>query len=73
MAGVYDGTRILLYVNGVLDVSQEASGTINANDVPVTIGANAEMPDRFFYGAIDDVRIYNHSLGAAEIAALAGK
>lgn len=73
VAGVYDDTRISLYINGVLDVSREASGTINTNDVPVMIGTNAEMPDRFFYGAIDDVRVYNHAIGAAEIAALAGK
>ena len=73
VAGVYDGQKMYLYVNGVLDVSQEASGTINANDAPVTIGANAEMPDRFWNGAIDDVRVYNHGLDGGEIAAWAGK
>ena len=73
IAGVYDGTKMYLYVDGVLDTSQEGCGTINANDWDVLIGANDEKPDRFFDGLIDDVRVYNYGISAAEIAALAGK
>ena len=73
VAGVYDGKKMSLYVDGVLDASQDASGSINMTDVPVLIGANAEMPDRFWNGALDDVRVYNYALSGAEVAALAGK
>ena len=31
LVGIYDGTRIRLYVDGQLDVSSEASGNINRN------------------------------------------
>jgi len=59
-----------VYVNG-----QEAAGysvqtvwadVLSTNDLPWTIGA---MPDfaRYFDGAIDEVRIYNRQLSAAEI------
>lgn len=73
VAGVYDGAKMCLYVDGVLDASQEASGTINTNDTLVQIGANTDMGDRFWNGSIDDVRLYNCALDGAEIAKLAGK
>lgn len=73
VAGVYDGKRMALYVDGALDASQEASGTINTNDTPVQIGANTDMPDRFWNGLIDEVRLYNYGVSAAEIEKLAGR
>lgn len=73
VAGVYDGAKMCLYVDGVLDASQEASGTIRTNDTLVQIGANNDMRDRFWNGSIDDVRLYNYALDATQIAKLAGK
>lgn len=72
VAGVYDGSKINLYVDGVLDKSEAASGAINTNAFPVLIGENAERTERFWSGLIDDVRIYDNELNAAEIAVLAG-
>lgn len=60
MAGVYDGERMYLYVDGVLDASQEAQGFINVNSDPVLIGC-------LWKGMIDDVRIYSQGLNASEI------
>ncbi len=71
VAGAFDGKRMSLYVDGTLDASQEAWGTINTNDVPVQIGANTEMQDRFWNGLIDDLRIYNYGLSEAQIKELA--
>jgi tetratricopeptide (TPR) repeat protein len=71
VAGAFDGKRMSLYVDGTLDASQEAWGTINTNDVPVQIGANTEMQDRFWNGLIDDLRIYNYGLPEAQIKELA--
>ncbi len=59
-----------LYVDGTLDASQEASGTINQNDAKVQIGANTEREDRFWNGLIDDVRIYNYGLTEAQVQKL---
>ena len=71
IVGVYDGSNMALYIDGTLDAAQKASGPISANDLPVLIGANAEMADRFFDGAIDDVRVYNYGLSAAAVVDLA--
>jgi hypothetical protein len=70
VAGVYDGKKMTLYVDGEEDVSQPASGAIGNNDKPVDIGENAEMTGRFWNGLIDDVRVYNCSLDRAEVEAL---
>lgn len=70
VAGVYDGSKLHLYVDGSLDVSKEASGTIRITDKPVYIGANAEKPERFWNGLIDEVMIYNYGLSADEVAAV---
>jgi hypothetical protein len=67
IAGTYDGSKISLYVDGKLDVSSEASGSIEANDFDVFIGANAEKPGRNFKGSIDDVRIYSYALSAEQV------
>jgi len=70
VAGVYDARRIYLYVDGALDASSEASGRIGIDDQPVQIGNNAQVPNRFWRGLIDEVRIHNYALSAGEIAAI---
>jgi len=67
VAGTYDGSRICLYVDGKLDISSEAAGSIEVNDYNVLIGANSEKPDRNFKGSIDDARIYSYALSAEEV------
>ena len=71
VAGTYDGQRMALYIDGVLDSSQEASGPIGVDDDPVLIGENAEQRERFWSGLIDDVRVYNYGLSADEVTNLA--
>jgi hypothetical protein len=66
------GNTGTLYVNGAV----VASGTIthNPTSVPQTanyLGDSQYTADPLFAGAIDDFRIYNRGLSAAEIAALA--
>lgn len=70
VAGAYDGTRMYLYIDGVLDVSLPISGSINANNYRVLIGENAQTrpsQNRCWNGWTDDVRVYNRGLSAAEI------
>jgi hypothetical protein len=71
VAGTYDGSQICLYVDGTLDVSANTTGSININEQSVYIGENAEKPERFWNGLIDDVRIYSYALNADEIVAAA--
>lgn len=71
VAGVYDGSKVDLYVDSVLDISVSASGSINTNTSSVMIGQNAGWPGRWWIGLIDDVRVYNNALSAADIANVA--
>lgn len=70
VAGILDGSRMTLYVDGVLDASAESSPSISVNDYPVLIGANAQAAGRLFQGWIDDVRIYDRALSVDELRAL---
>jgi hypothetical protein len=70
VAGVYDGEKMYIYIDGIVDVSQPATGAIATNDHPVYIGENAEMTERFWNGLIDDVRVYNYALSEGRIVAL---
>ncbi len=70
IVGVYDGEKMYLYIDGVVDASQSASGGIATNNQPVCIGENAEMTGRFWNGLIDDVRIYNYALSEDAVKAV---
>jgi Concanavalin A-like lectin/glucanases superfamily len=70
VVGVYTGTQMQLYVDGVLDQQNNRKGAIATNDYQVNIGNNAEAAGRQFDGSIYDVRIYNRALTAADIAVL---
>jgi len=72
LAVTYDGTTLRLYVNGVLRNSVAAAGGITASTAPLRIGGNTvfSVPGtEYFAGLIDEVRIYNRALSAAEITA----
>ena len=72
VAGVYDGAAILIYIDGRLDYSRPASGSITTNDYPLRIGSNAELANVNWQGAIDEVRLYDRALSAAEVAEIGG-
>ncbi len=70
VAGVYDGKKMYLYVDGALDASQDASGRIRQNDAPVFLGDNCEKSERYFKGLLDDVIICSHALDANSVREL---
>jgi len=72
VCGTYDITDgAKLYVDSVLDVEVADTAGIALNTFDVTIGANMEdtgwKPYRLFDGQIDEVRIYDRALSAAEV------
>jgi hypothetical protein len=67
VVGEWDGTTKSTYVDGVLDTSCPASGTIATNGYDLGIGENFQQPGRNWDGSIDDVAVYNHALTAAEV------
>jgi hypothetical protein len=68
LAATYDGTTIRLFVNGVQAGTRAVSGSLAASTGPLRIGGNAVWGE-YFSGRIDEVRIYNRALSAAEIQA----
>ena len=64
----YDGATVRLFVNGVQVSSTSASGPIAVSTGVLRLGAAPDGSD-FFRGLIDDVRIYNRALTAAQIQA----
>jgi hypothetical protein len=72
--GSQNGTHIHIYVNGALadGASVNGAGTsVSDASQPLTIGNLQPGLNRGFAGTIDDVRVYNRVLTAAEIQALA--
>jgi hypothetical protein len=67
VAGVYDGSHGIIYIDGVEDVTYPATGQLNASNFDVYIGENSEAPGRFLKGLVDDVRIYNRAITQDEI------
>jgi hypothetical protein len=72
IAGVYDGTAWRLYHNGVAVGTPlvTAKGSITIASTNWAIGARGDGTLRWFNGSIDDVRIYNTGLTAAQVANL---
>jgi prepilin-type N-terminal cleavage/methylation domain-containing protein len=66
VVGIYDGSFVKIYVNGELDGSLEATGSINSVTTPVKIGTH-KTNEYFFKGYIDEVHVYTEALPATEI------
>jgi glucose/arabinose dehydrogenase len=67
LAATYDGTTLRMYVNGVQVASRAQTGPINKSSGPLTIGGDS-LYGQYWNGLIDEVRVYNRALSAAEIA-----
>ena len=67
VAGVYNGSSLYLYVDGGLDASGSASGSLSFSAPNVYIGGS---PTQSFNGLIDDVRIYDRALSEDEVKTL---
>lgn len=69
IAGVYDGTYIRIYVDGV----QENSNNVGAKTLETAtgllgVGARDAAPDDYLWaGTIGEIRVYNRALSALEV------
>ena len=66
LALTYDGANLRLYVNGTQASSAARTGTIATSTNALQIGGDSLFGQRFA-GLIDDVRVYNNALTAAQI------
>ncbi|MGH1435762.1 MAG: LamG-like jellyroll fold domain-containing protein [Lewinella sp.] len=67
---VHDGENDLVYVNGVQANSKPSPGVLNVTAMSLGMGNNPVEGEQYFNGALDNVKIYNRALTAAEIATL---
>jgi len=78
VVGVYDGTNISIYINGVLESCKlcKTSGAEmydlaeNVLYIGKSLGHRINWMDSYFHGLIDDVRIYNYGLKPNEVTKL---
>lgn len=67
VATTYDGTTHRLYVNGTQVAAVARSGKLATSGQPLRIGGNTVF-NEWFTGTLDEVRVYNRALSAAELA-----
>ena len=70
LAGTYDGATMNFYVNGVLVASRAQTGALATSTGSLSIGGDLIAHDsgpHYWAGLIDEVRIYNRALSAAEV------
>ncbi|MBU0506332.1 peptidoglycan DD-metalloendopeptidase family protein [bacterium] len=67
IAGVYDGTNMYLYRDGVLKNTCSQTGTLDTTSQAMHIGAHDATGLQGFEGRIDDVKIYSQALVAEDI------
>jgi hypothetical protein len=72
VVGVYTGSQLQIYLDGVLNNSVNSTGSIRSNNRVVQIGRRSNGGSKEFDGAIHDARIYSRSLSATEVARLYG-
>jgi hypothetical protein len=73
LAGVDDGSQLMMYVDGRFSASVAWSLGIERDPNPLVIGCTLQglgSPTSFFNGQIDEVGLYNRALSPNEIAAL---
>ena len=66
LAETYDGTALRFYLNGTLVSSLARTGSILTSTNALQIGSDS-LYGQYFNGLIDEVRIYNTALSAAQI------
>ena len=66
LATTYDGSSLKLYVNAIQVSSVNVASSIVSSTGPLKLGGNAIWGE-YFTGLIDEVRVYNRPLTAAEL------
>jgi hypothetical protein len=72
LAGVFTGGRFEIYVDGVLNNTNNFAGTPAGNNRAVSIGRawGGGTPTRYFHGLVDEVDFFNRPLSFEEVAAI---
>lgn len=68
VAGVYDGTSVKIYINGVLENSNLVTGNIQVSDLSLYIGKAPWTNYNNYNGLIDEIRVWNVARTAEQIS-----
>jgi hypothetical protein len=73
LAGTYDGSQAVLYVDGMVAGSRSISGDFPLDTTPVILGGNGNrlLTTELFPGRLDDAALYSRALSPDEIRLLA--
>lgn len=76
IAITYNGAEITFYVDGDLATSSPATGTVQDETETVYVGRQADTllsaTPMYFFGKIDDIRIYTAALSSSQIGIIGG-
>ncbi len=69
IAATYDGSQMLIYVNGIEKANRSINNLniTNAVEQPLLIGDSPQWPGRCFNGKIDEVRLWNIARSQSQI------
>ena len=67
IVGMYDDSKIYIFVDGFLANSAKTSGVTGITDGELWIGSYSTALERAFKGLIDEVRIYDNAMTVEEI------
>ncbi|MEZ4803440.1 MAG: LamG-like jellyroll fold domain-containing protein [Gelidibacter sp.] len=67
VAAIYDGTKIYLYIDGVLDKSANRTPPVDTDESFYIAAAGKLTPTQYFKGNIDEVRVWNTDLSVDQL------
>ena len=70
VAGVFNGTTLIIYVNGVASNPISAQGTILPSGNDLQLGHDPSNASRFFGGLVDEAAVYSTALSPAQVSAI---
>ena len=68
IAGVYDGSSVKIYINGVLENSNPVTGSIRTSSLPLFLGKAPWTNYNNYNGMMDEVRVWNVARTAEQIS-----
>ena len=68
IVGTYDGSNVILYVNGVQVASSAVTGALTTNAYPVIAGSTGNS--KYFNGLLDEAHVFPVALSAGQVNTL---
>lgn len=67
VAATYNGSQMILYIDGTIDAYSSFSYAIDNSTAPVQIGGNSGLAGKNFNGQIDEVRLWDNAQSQTNI------